>query len=84
MSFKNLIIHSLSIIGVFKLNVLLRSILFIVAYIFLIHQNITIIMLIPIILVLILLVSTFKVSNRENLDELNDSLSNISNIEEIR
>jgi len=84
MSFKNLIIHSLSIIGVFKLNVLLRSILFIVAYIFLIHQNITIIMLIPIILVLILLLSTFKVSNRENLDELNDSLSNISNIEEIR
>jgi len=83
MSFKNLIIHSLSIIGVFKLNVLLRSILFIVVYMFLIHQNITTIMLIPIILVLILLVSTFKVSNRENLDELNDSLSNISNVEEI-
>ena len=83
MSFKNLIIHSLSIIGVFKLNVLLRSILFIVVYMFLIHQNITTIMLIPIILVLILLLSAFKVSNRENLDELNDSLSNISNVEEI-
>ena len=84
MSFKSLLIHSLSIIAVFKLNVLLRSILFIVAYIFLIHQNITIIMLIPIILVLILLVSAYKISNRENLDDLNNSLSNISNIDEIK
>ncbi len=84
MSFKGLLIHSLSIIAVFKLNVLLRSILFIVAYIFLIHQNITIIMLIPIILVLILLVSAYKISNRENLDDLNNSLSNISNIDEIK
>ena len=84
MSFKGLLIHSLSIIAVFKLNVLLRSILFIVAYIFLIHQNITITMLIPIILVLILLVSAYKISNRENLDDLNNSLSNISNIDEIK
>ena len=84
MSFKNLIIHSLSIIAAFKLNVLVRSILFILIYIFLIHQNITIVMLTPIFLVLILLTFSFKVSDRENLDELNNSLSNISNINNIK
>ena len=36
MSFKNLIIHSLSIIAVFKINVLARSILFILIYMFLV------------------------------------------------
>ena len=84
MSFKNLIIHSLSIIAAFKLNVLVRSILFILIYIFLIHQDITIVMLTPIFLVLILLAFSFKVSDRENLDELNNSLSNISNINNIK
>ena len=32
MSFKNLLIHSLSIVGVFKINVLIRSILFLLVY----------------------------------------------------
>ena len=71
MSFKNLIIHSLSIISVFRTNVLIRSILFLLVYIFLIHQNITAIMLIPVILVLTLIASVFVVSKRENLEELN-------------
>ena len=80
MSFKNLIVHSLSIISVFKINVLIRSILFLLVYIFLIHQKISIIMIIPVILVLILLVLVFVVSKRENLEELNNSLKNILNI----
>ena len=84
MSFKNLLIHSLSIIGVFKINVLIRSILFLLVYIFLIQQNITIVMLIPIMLVLILIVLVFAISKRENLDELNKSLSNISNIDNLK
>jgi hypothetical protein len=84
MSYKNLIIHSLSIIAVFKLNVLLRSILFLAVYIFLIHQNITVIMLIPIILVILLLVSIFSILNRENLNELNNSLTNIINIDNLK
>ncbi len=84
MSFKNLIIHSLSIIAVFKLNVLLRSILFLAVYMYLIHQNITAIMLIPIILVILLLASIFSTSNRENLNELNNSLTNIINIDNIK
>tara|TARA_B100000945_G_scaffold293524_1_gene269518 strand:+ start:1622 stop:2491 length:870 start_codon:yes stop_codon:yes gene_type:complete len=84
MSFKNLIIHSLAIISVFKLNVLIRSILFMLVYIFLIHQNISIIMLVPVPLVVLLIVLTFIISKRENLEELNNSLLNISNIENIK
>ena len=84
MSFKNLLIHSLSIIGVFKINVLIRSILFLLVYLFLIQQNITIVMLIPIILVFILIVSVFVISKRESQEQLNNSLSNISNIDNLK
>ncbi len=84
MSFKNLLIHSLSIVGVFKINVLIRSILFLLVYLFLIQQNITIVMLIPIILVFILIVSVFSISKRESLEELNNSLLNISNIDSLK
>ena len=84
MSFKNLLIHSLSIIGVFKINVLIRSILFLLVYLFLIQQNITIVMLIPIILVFGLIVSVFVISKRESLEQLNNSLLNISNIDDLK
>ena len=84
MSFKNLLIHSLSIVSVFKTNVLIRSILFLIVYFFLIHQNLTPIMLIPILLVLILIVSVIIISKRENLEELNNSLINISNIDNLK
>jgi len=84
MSFKKLMIHSLSIISVFKINVLIRSILFLLVYTFLIHQKISIIMLIPVILVLALIASVFVLSKRENLNELNNSLKNINNIENLK
>ena len=84
MSFKNLLIHSLSIIGVFKINVLIRSILFLLVYLFLIQQNITIVMLIPIILIFGLIVLVFVISKRENLQEFNNSLLNISNIDNLK
>ncbi len=84
MSFKNLLIHSLSIVSVFKINVLIRSILFLIVYIFLIYQKLTFIMMIPIILVLILIFFVFTLSKRENLSELNNSLSNILNIDIVK
>ena len=84
MSFKNLIIHSLSIISVFKINVLIRSIFFIIVYMFLIHQNISAIMLIPIPLIVLLIIMVFYISKRESLDEINNSHINISNIDNIK
>jgi len=84
MSFKNLLIHSLSIVGVFKIHVLIRSILFLLVYMFLIHQKVTLITLIPIILVVVLVTLVFAISKRENLEELNNSLSNINSIDNIK
>ncbi len=84
MTFKNLIIHSLSIISVFKMNVLIRSILFLAVYMFLIHQNITLIMLIPVMLIFVLIASVFTVSKRESLDELSNSLLSISSIDKLK
>ena len=84
MNFKNLLIHSLSIVGVFKIHVLIRSILFLLVYMFLIHQNITLIMLTPVLLVVGLIVAVFIISKRESLEELNNSLLNISNIDNLK
>jgi len=84
MSFIDLVIHSLSIISVFKINVLIRSILFLLVYMFLIHQNISVIMFIPVLLVILLIVLVFSISRRQNLEALNTSLSNISSIDNIK
>ena len=84
MSFKNLLLHSLSIISVFKISVLIRSILFLLVYMFLIHQNISTIMLIPIPLIVLLIISVFYISKRESLEDFNNSLENINNIDNIK
>ena len=84
MSFYNLVKHSLSIIGVFKINVIFRSILFFLIYIFLISENLNYVTSIPLIAVLALVISVLAISKRENIGELNDSLSNIKNIEKIK
>ena len=83
MSFLNLIKHSLAIIGVFKFSVLVRSILFVLVYMFLIYQKISFIMILPVIFIAIFLISTFIISQRGSLDEMNNSLSNILIIDKI-
>ena len=84
MSFFSLIKHSLSIIAVFKINVIIRSILFFLIYIFLISENLNYVTSIPLIAALALVISVLAISKRENIGELNDSSSNIKNIEEIK
>ena len=84
MSFKSLIKHSLSIISVFKLAVVLRSILFLLVYIFLIYKKITLIMSLPILFVIIFNISIFLIARRENLDELKKSLQSVQDIEIIK
>ena len=84
MSFRGLIKHSLSIISVFKLTVILRSILFLLVYFFLIYKKITLVMLLPVIFVIIFNILIFLIARRENLDELKNSLQSVQDIEIIK
>ena len=78
MSFVNLLKHSLSIIAVFKTTLLIRSIIFLAVYIFLVLQHISAITLIPVVLVIVMIFSVFTLSGRENIIEFNNSLKNIT------
>ena len=84
MSFINLLKHSLSIIAVFKTTLLIRSILFLIAYLFLVTGKISVITLIPVIGVVVMMVSVIILSNRENMSEFNSSLDNIKVIEKLK
>ena len=84
MSFINLLKHSLSIIAVFKTTVLIRSILFLIAYLFLIIGKISVITLIPVIGVFMMMLSVIILSKRENMTEFNNSLENIESIDKIK
>ena len=84
MSFLNLLKHSFSIIAVFKKTFLVRSIFFLLAYLFLIFGKISIITLIPVIGVIIMMISVIILSKRENISEFNSSLENIESIDKIK
>ena len=84
MSFFNLLKHSLSIISVFKTTLLIRSILFLIAYLFLIVGQISFITLIPVIAVIIMVISVITLSRRENMSEFNNSLENIERFDKIK
>ena len=84
MNFINLLKHSFSIIAVFKITALIRSIIFLAVYLFLVLQNISVVTLIPVVLVIFMIFSVFILSRRENIIELNNSLENINNIENLK
>ena len=84
MSFSNLILHSLSIISVFKFTWLARSIIFLLVYCYFISNFISLITLIPVVVIVVLNAMIFTLSARENLDEYKNSLSNVSNIDTIK
>ena len=84
MSFINLLKHSLSIMAVFKFTLLIRSIFFLITYLFLITESISIITLLPVIAIIIMMVSVILLSRRENISELNSSLENIKNVDIIK
>ena len=81
MNFFNLLLHSFSIIAVFKGSVMVRSILFFIFYLFFVSSNLSIVALFPVLAVLIFLFLIFKISSRENIEALNNSLKNIDNID---
>ena len=84
MSFINLLKHSLSIIAVFKKALFVRSIFFLIAYLFLVIGNISVITLLPVFGVIIMTFSVIIFSKRENMSEFNSSLKNISSIDKIK
>ena len=84
MSFISLLKHSLSIIAVFKFTVLIRSIIFLAIYVFLVFQNISVVTTIPVFLIILMIISVFALLGRENMSELNSSLENINNIENLK
>ena len=84
MSYINLLKHSLSIIAVFKKTLLIRSVLFLIAYLFLVLGKISVITLIPIIGVIVMMLSVVTLSKRENISEFNNSLENIKDIEQLK
>jgi len=84
MSFINLLKHSLSIIAVFKTTLLIRSVLFLITYLFLVIGKISAITLIPVIGVIIMILSVITLSKRENMPEFNSSLENIGSINIIK
>ena len=84
MNFLNLLIHSFSIIAVFKTTVILRSILFYAIYLILISNNITFITAIPLALIVIFAITILRISGREDINALNNSLSNVDSVESIK
>ena len=84
MSFINLLKHSLSIIAVFKKALFVRSIFFLIAYLFLVIGNISVITLLPVFGVIIMTFSVIIFSKRENMSEFNSSLKNIESIDRIK
>ena len=77
MNLFNLLIHSFSIIAVFKVAVVIRSILFLFIYLFFVSNSLSPITLFPVFSFIVFLLLIFKVSSRENIKELNNSLENI-------
>jgi hypothetical protein len=84
MSFINLLKHSLSIITVFKTTLLIRSVLFLIAYLFLMIGKISIITILPVVGVIIMILSVIILSKRENMSEFNNSLDNIKKIDTLK
>ena len=84
MSFINLLKHSLSIIAVFKATLLIRSIIFLIVYLFLVTGKISTITLIPAVAVIMMMISAIILSKRENMSEFNSSLENIESVVKIK
>ena len=81
MNLFNLLIHSFSIIAVFRKAVIIRSVLFLFIYLFFVSNNLSAITLFPVLAVFIFLLLILQTSSRENIEELKSSLENISSID---
>ena len=84
MSLINLFKHSLSIIAVFKITLLIRSIIFLIVYLFIISSNLSLITFLPVIGIIIMMISVIILSQRENIIEFENYLENISSVDQLK
>jgi len=81
MNFFALVFHSLAIISVFRKEVIIRSFIFFLVYLFLIFNNISVFTLIPILLLLLFVFFILKISMRANMRDFEKSLDNIDSVD---
>ena len=81
MNFTALVFHSLTIISVFRNLVIIRSIIFLFIYLFLIFDNISIPTLLPILFLILFVFYILKLSMRANMKEFDKSLENIDTVD---
>ena len=81
MNFTALVFHSLAIISVFRNVVIIRSISYLLLYIFLIFNSISAVTFVPILFLFLFNFAILKISMRANMEEFNKSLDNIANID---
>ena len=81
MNLFGLFFHSLTIISVFRKEVIIRSIIFSLIYLFFIFKNISLLNLFPIFCLLIFVFTILKISMRANIERLHKSLENIGSID---
>jgi len=81
MNLFGLFFHSLTIISVFRKEVIIRSIIFSLIYLFFIFKNISLLNLFPIFCLLIFVFIILKISMRANIERLHKSLENIGSID---
>ena len=81
MNFFALVFHSLAIISVLRREVIIRSTVFFLVYLFLIFNNISILTLIPILFFVVFVFIILKISMRANMNEFERSLDNIDSID---
>ena len=67
-----------------KTTLIIRSILFLIAYLFLMIGKISIITLIPVVGIITMMFSVLTLSKRENMTEFNNSLENIKSIDKVK
>ena len=81
MNLFGLFFHSLTIISVFRKEVIIRSIIFSLIYLFFIFKNISLLNLFPIFCLLIFVFTILKISMRANIERFHKSLENIGSVD---
>ena len=84
MNFTALVFHSLAIISVFRNIVIIRSIAYLLIYLFLIFNNISALTLIPVLFLILFTFTILKISTRSNMKEFSSSLENIGSVDILR